>query len=50
MKAKILIVEDDARLRNLLLESVSLEGHQVETAGSAELAIKVSKKKNSILF
>lgn len=40
MKAKILIVEDDARLRNLLLEAATLEGHQTEAVESAEAAIK----------
>jgi DNA-binding NtrC family response regulator len=39
MKAKILVVEDDVRLRNVLLEALSLEGHQLESAKSAEEAI-----------
>lgn len=40
MKAKILIVEDDTRLRSVLLEAISLEGHHVQDAKSAEEAIK----------
>jgi DNA-binding NtrC family response regulator len=40
MKAKILVVEDDFRLRNLLLESIALENHTAEGAESAEAAIK----------
>ena len=39
MKAKILVVEDDARLRSVLLEALSLEGHDLESAKSAEEAI-----------
>ena len=39
MKAKILIVEDDVRLRNVLLDAIGAEGHIVEGAKSAEEAI-----------
>jgi DNA-binding NtrC family response regulator len=39
MKAKILVVEDDVRLRSVLLEALSLEGHDLESAKSAEEAI-----------
>jgi DNA-binding NtrC family response regulator len=41
MKIKILVVEDDARLRNLLLEAITLEGHQTIAVESAEAAIKL---------
>lgn len=41
MKAKILVVEDEARLRKLLLESIVLEGHSVTGAETAEFAIKL---------
>lgn len=41
MKAKILVVEDDAQLRTLLLEVLSLEGHTLESAETAEEAIKL---------
>lgn len=44
MKAKILVVEDEARLRNLLLESIALEGHHIEGADSAEKAIDLLDK------
>ena len=37
-KVNILVVEDDNLLRNLLLESINLEGHQVKVAESAEKA------------
>jgi DNA-binding NtrC family response regulator len=40
MKARILVVEDDARLRSLLLEALSTEGYQLESAESAEEAVK----------
>jgi DNA-binding NtrC family response regulator len=45
MKAKILVVEDDARLRNVLLEALSLEGHELESAESAEKAVEILEKK-----
>lgn len=44
MKAKILVVEDDVRLRNVLLEVLKLEGHSVESAESAEKAIEILEK------
>ena len=44
MKAKILVVEDDARLRNVLLEALSLEGHSLESAESAEKAIELLER------
>ncbi|MEP6904165.1 MAG: sigma 54-interacting transcriptional regulator, partial [Actinomycetota bacterium] len=51
MKAKILVVEDDALLRTLLLEVLSLEGHQLESAESAEEAIKkLEKEKFDVLL
>lgn len=51
MKAKILVVEDDALLRTLLLEVLSLEGHQLESAESAEEAIKkIEKEKFDVLL
>lgn len=40
MKAKILVVEDDLRLRPVLLEAISLEGHQAEGIGSFDDAIE----------
>lgn len=39
MKAKILIVEDDVRLRNVLIDAITSEGHDVHGAKSAEEAI-----------
>lgn len=50
-KAKILVVEDDARLRKVLLEALSLEGHDLESAESAEIAIKkLEKEKFDVLL
>ncbi len=40
MKAKILVVEDDNRLRTLLLEPLILEGHLPTGVDSAEAAIR----------
>lgn len=40
MKAKILIVEDEVRLRNLLLDAINMEGHHVQAAKSVEEAIE----------
>jgi DNA-binding NtrC family response regulator len=40
MKAKILIVEDDVRLRNVLIDAISSEGHIATGAKSAEEAIE----------
>ena len=40
MKAKILVVEDDNRLRTLLLEPLILEGHHPTGVDSAEAAIR----------
>jgi DNA-binding NtrC family response regulator len=51
MKAKILVVEDDIRLRNLLLEAIALEGHQIEGAESVETAInQLEKEKFDIVL
>ncbi|HQU83712.1 MAG TPA: sigma-54 dependent transcriptional regulator [Pyrinomonadaceae bacterium] len=51
MKTKILVVEDDARLRSLLLESIALEGHSPEGLGSAEEAFKrLQEEKFDILL
>jgi DNA-binding NtrC family response regulator len=44
MKAKILIVEDDIRLRNVLIDAINLEGHHVQGAKSAEEAIEFLDK------
>ena len=44
MKAKILVVEDDTRLRNLLLEVLGLEGYELADANSAEDAIPLLEK------
>lgn len=41
MKAKILIVEDDVRLRSVLIESITLEDHDVIGVKSAEEAIEL---------
>jgi DNA-binding NtrC family response regulator len=50
-KAKILVVEDDNLLRNLLLESINLEGHDVSIAESAEVAEELfAKHKFDILL
>lgn len=46
MKAKILVVEDDLRLRPVLLESISLEGHHVEAVGSFDEAVEKIEKEN----
>ncbi len=46
MKLSILIVEDEAPLRNTLLEAISLEGHIAEGVGSAEEAIDRLKGKD----
>ena len=43
MKAKILVVEDDTRLRNLLVEALTQEGHSLTGASSAEAAIDILK-------
>ncbi len=51
MKAKILVVEDDSFLRTLLMEVLSLEGHLIESAESAEEAIiKIEKQKFDVLL
>lgn len=51
MKAKILVVEDDSRLRNLLLESLFLEGHAPVGVESAEAAItSLGKEQFDILL
>lgn len=51
MKAKILVVEDDSLLRTLLLEVLSLEGHDIQSAESAEDAIKlIEKQKFDVLL
>ncbi len=41
MKVTILIVEDDKRLRNILIESIALQGLEVTGAESAEDAIRL---------
>lgn len=43
MKPKILVVEDDTRLRNLLVEALGQEGHEMSSAGSGEEAIEMLK-------
>lgn len=40
MKPKILVVEDDARLRSLILEALSTEGYDLASAESYEDAVK----------
>ena len=50
-EANILIVEDDDLLRNLLLESISLEGYKAQAVESAEKAIQLlGKEKFNILL
>lgn len=44
IKPKILVVEDDTRLRNLLVEALGQEGHEMSSAGSAEQAIDMLKE------
>lgn len=41
MKSKILVVEDDSRLRNLVLEALSTEGYDLESADSFDDAVKL---------
>jgi DNA-binding NtrC family response regulator len=43
MKGKILVVEDDNRLRKLLVEALVQEGHTLKSAESAEAAIEILK-------
>ena len=51
MSAEILFVEDDARLRDLLIEAASLEGFRVEGVSSAEAAItRLEEKSFDILL
>lgn len=40
MKPRILVVEDDARLRSLVLEALSTEGYHLESAESFDDAVK----------
>ncbi|MFM9904729.1 MAG: sigma-54-dependent transcriptional regulator [Pyrinomonadaceae bacterium] len=46
MKTKILVVEDDRRLRAVLIETLSLEGHEVTGADTAEAAIELFEKES----
>jgi DNA-binding NtrC family response regulator len=46
MKIKILVVEDDKRLRTILLEALSLEGYELTGADSAETAIEHLEKES----
>ncbi len=51
MKAKVLVVEDDNRLRKLLVYSIALEGYQTEAASSAEEAInRLAEEKFDIVL
>jgi DNA-binding NtrC family response regulator len=43
MKGKILVVEDDTRLRKLLVEALTQEGHALSSADSAESALEMLK-------
>lgn len=43
MKARILVVEDDTRLRNVLVEALTQEGYELNSADSAEAAIELLK-------
>src|SRR5919112_1495377 len=40
MSIKILIVEDDERLRDVLLEAAAMEGYDAEGVSSAEAAVE----------
>lgn len=44
MSSRILVVEDDARLRSLVLEALSTEGYELESAESFEDAVKLIEK------
>lgn len=51
MKAKILVVEDDLRLRPVLVEAINLEGHQVEAVGSFDDAVsKIATEQYDIVL
>ena len=51
MKAKILVVEDDLRLRPVLVEAINLEGHQVEAVSSFDDAVeKIETEKYDIVL
>ncbi|MDB5281313.1 MAG: sigma-54-dependent Fis family transcriptional regulator, partial [Bacteroidota bacterium] len=44
MKATILIIDDEAKLRGLLSRIISLEGYQVLEAGDAKSGLKILEK------
>ena len=51
MKTKVLVVEDDSSLRNVLLDSISTEEHEIVGVESAEEAIKhFEKEKFDVLL
>jgi len=42
-KAKVLVVDDDARVRDMLVEIVSGQGYEVEAVGTGEEALELIK-------
>jgi DNA-binding NtrC family response regulator len=44
MTAKILIVEDDARLRDVLLETAAMEGYDAHSVSTAEAAVELLQR------
>jgi DNA-binding NtrC family response regulator len=44
MKIKVLVVEDDEHLRDVLLQAATLEGYEPESVSSAEAAIEVLQR------
>ncbi|MGC4055684.1 MAG: sigma-54 dependent transcriptional regulator [Paludibaculum sp.] len=49
MMARILIVEDEDKLRRVLSLQLESAGYEVETAGSAEAALRMSDRANLVL-
>lgn len=49
MMARILIVEDEEKLRRVLSLQLESAGYEVETAGSAEAALRMSDRANLVL-
>lgn len=48
MKASVLIIDDEARLRELLSRIISLEGYQVSEAGDAKAGLRYLEKNNEV--
>ncbi len=49
MMARILIVEDEEKLRRVLSLQLESAGYEIETAGSAEAALRMSDRANLVL-